>query len=144
MVASDADIDAAIGRGKLAPSIRVVKATYDESNDEIYIQFDNGARLGLPRKLLQGLTDAKPAQLRTITILGPGTGLQWPKLDVIHYVPGLIDGVFGTRQWMNDLPALRARMSELGRMSALVRTPAKVAAARENGKKGGRPKKVLG
>ena len=129
--------------GKLLPSNPVVEATYDEPADEISIKFENGARLELPRKLLQGLTNAAPADLRTIEILGPGTGLNWPALNVAHYVPGLIDGVFGTRQWMSDLPALRARMSELGRKSAAVKTPAKSAASRENGKKGGRPKKEL-
>jgi hypothetical protein len=140
VVTTDAEIDAAIARGKLVPSHRVVEATYNAAADRISIRFENGTRLEVPRKLLQGLTDAKPAQLRTIEILGPGTGLNWPALDVAHYVPGLLDGVFGTRQWMNDLPALRARMSELGRLGAGVRTPAKSAASRANGKKGGRPK----
>ncbi len=87
--------------------------------------------MAFPRHLLEGLGTASEDQLREIVIAGPGTGLYWPKLDVGHYVRGLIDGVFGTQRWMQ----------ELGRRGGTMKTPAKSAAARENGKKGGRPRK---
>jgi hypothetical protein len=130
VVTADEQIDAAIARGRLVPSHRVVAATYDERADEIALRFQNGTRLAVPRQLLQGLTDAAPAQLHEIQIVGPGTGLRWPKLNVAHYVPGLIDGVFGTRKWM----------SEIGRLGGATRSPAKAAASRANGAKGGWPK----
>jgi len=131
VVTTDAEIDAAIARGKnFEPSHRVVGATYSVGADEVRLRFENGTGLEIPRKLLQGLEDAKPAQLRTIQILGPGTTVYWPDVNVGHHVPELIGGVFGTRKWM----------SELGRLGAGVRTPAKSAASRENGKKGGRPR----
>jgi hypothetical protein len=88
--------------------------------------------MAFPRRLLQGLDAASPAELQDIVIAGPGTGLYWPKLDVAHYVRGLIDGVFGTRKWMQ----------QLGKRGGATKTPAKSAAARENGKKGGRPRKT--
>lgn len=46
-------------------------------------------------------------------------------------LPGLIDGAFGTRKWM----------SEAGTIGGLSRSDAKRASARENGRKGGRPKR---
>ena len=111
---------------------RVVEAHYDDARDEVAIRFENGARMAFPRHLLEGLAAASVEQLRAIVIVGPGTGLFWPQLDVNHYVRGLMDGIFGTRKWMQ----------ELGRGGGSTKTPAKSAAARENGKKGGRPKRT--
>ncbi|MDB5070072.1 MAG: hypothetical protein JWM87_1183 [Candidatus Eremiobacteraeota bacterium] len=126
-----AQIDEAIARGRLHAIPRVVEAVYDDANDEVTMRFENGARMAFPRHLLEGLNDASVDQLREIDIAGPGTGLYWPRLDVGHYVRGLMDGVFGTRRWMQ----------QLGRKGGATKTAAKSAAARENGKKGGRPKK---
>jgi len=127
---TDERIDAAIVRGRFYAGPRVVAGHYDDATDEVAIRFENGARMAFPRHLLEGLGAASADQLRAIVIAGPGTGLYWPQLDVNHYVRGLMDGIFGTRQWMQ----------ELGRRGGATKTPAKSAAARENGKKGGRPK----
>ena len=43
-----------------------------------------------------------------------------------------MNGIFGTKAWMN----------ELARRAGSVTSPAKAAAARANGAKGGRPRKV--
>jgi hypothetical protein len=51
-------------------------------------------------------------------------------LDVDHYIPALLEGVFGTKRWM----------SELGRRGGSKTSAAKAAAARENGRRGGRPR----
>lgn len=98
--------------------------------DLIAVHFKNGMLVGLPRKLLQGLQEATPAQLSDIEILGPGTGLLWPKLNVAHYVPGLLRGIFGNRRGM----------AEIGRTGGLATSPAKTEAARRHGREGGRPK----
>jgi hypothetical protein len=84
-----------------------------------------------PRHLLQGLQDATPKELAKIEIEGPGSGLHWPALDVDHYVPALLTGVFGTRHWM----------AELGQKGGKAKSPAKAAASRANGRRGGRPRK---
>jgi hypothetical protein len=130
-VPTDAQVDDAIVRGRVHAIPRVVEALYDDANDEVTIPFENGARMAFPRHLLEGLDDASVDQLREIGITGPGTGLYWPQLDVGHYVRALMDGVFGARRWMQ----------QLGRKGGATKTAAKSAAARENGKKGGRPKK---
>ena len=38
-----------------------------------------------------------------IEILGNGTGLYWPALDVAHSVSGLLAGVYGSAKWMERL-----------------------------------------
>lgn len=64
----------------------------------------------------------------------PGAeSIYWECLDVGFSVPNLIAGSFGTKAWMR----------ELGRAGGRVRSPAKTAAVRENGKKGGRPRKAV-
>jgi hypothetical protein len=132
VITTDEQIDAAIVRGRLHAGPRVVEAHYDDATDEVVIRFENGARMAFPRHLLEGLAAASADQLRRIVIVGPGTGLFWPQLDVSHYVRGLMDGIFGTHKWLQ----------ELGRRGGSTKTAAKSAAARENGRKGGRPKRT--
>ena len=83
--------------------------------------------------MAEGLADAKPADLAIIEITPAGLGLHWPKLDADLYLPALLEGVFGSLRWMAGL---------LGKSGGLARTEAKVAAARENGRRGGRPRKL--
>jgi len=59
--------------------------------------------------------------------------LHWPKLDADVYVPALLQGVLGSKSWM---------AKQLGTVGGQARTEAKSAAAWENGRKGGRPKKI--
>jgi hypothetical protein len=132
IVTTDPEIDAAIAKAVLHPFPDAVAASYDPAADAIVIRFADGVELRLPRRLVQGLQHATPEQLRRIEMEGPGTGLVWPALGVAHYVPGLVAGVFGTRQWM----------AEIGRRGGARRTKAKALAARANGAKGGRPRRT--
>jgi hypothetical protein len=131
---TDAEIDAAIARGKAfeqyAP--RAVSAEYRERDDTIAITLSTGVELAVPRELLQGLKSADPRDVCQIEILGPGSTLHWEALDVDHGLASLLKGVFGNRRWM----------SEIGRRGGAVRSAAKRAAARRNGRKGGRPRKA--
>ena len=127
-----AEIDAAIARGKAfeqyAP--RAIRATYRKNGDAIVITLSTGIEVAIPRGLLQGLKGANTRDVANVTILGPGSTLHWETLDVDHGLGGLLKGVFGNRQWM----------SEIGRRGGVARSPAKRAAARKNGRKGGRPR----
>ena len=104
-------------------------ARYDAKADRVIVDLDNGATFAFPPHLVEGLHQASPAEIAEVEVIGAGLGLHWESLDLDYTVPGLVGGVFGTAKWM----AARA-----GR----ARSPAKAAAARENGKKGGRPRKV--
>ncbi len=129
---SSAKIDSAIQRARQfeAADRRVVAARYDAKEDLVSLRFADGIRISIPRKQLQGLAPASSSQLSKIEILGNGTGLHWPALDVDHYVLGLLEHNFGTMRWMN----------EIGRRGGSVTSPAKARAARRNGQKGGRPR----
>ena len=99
---SDGEIGIALKRArKLAPNERHAKrAAYDQESDRVCLLLANDVTVLIPRKYLQGLEKATVLQLSKIELLGGGTGLHWPKLDVSHYVPGLLNDVFGTKQWM--------------------------------------------
>ena len=130
---TDAEIDAAIARGKAfeqyAP--RAVKATYCDSDDTIAIMLSTDVEILIPRRLMQGLKSANVSDVAKITILGPGSTLFWETLDVAHGLASLLKGIFGNRRWM----------SEIGRRGGSVRSDVKRATSRENGRKGGRPRK---
>jgi len=132
VITTDAEVDAAIAeaRAQQDDRARAVAAYYDASNDRVVIRLASGVDVAIPRRHLQGLENATDAQVANIQIEGAGSGLHWASLDVDHYVPGLLAGVFGTRRWM----------SELGRKGGSVRSVAKTAAARANGRMGGRPR----
>jgi hypothetical protein len=111
---------------------KAIQARYDRRVSRIVIGLDNGLELAFPPRLAQGLEHATPAELALIEISPLGDGLHWPALDADLYVPALLRGVFGSRNWM-------AR--HLGAAGGRARSEAKAAAARENGRKGGRPRK---
>lgn len=128
---TDARIDAAIERGRIAAETepRAAAARFDRKSGRVVIDLTNGATFAFPVRLAEGLADASPEDLAEIEVSGRGIGLHWERLDVDYSVPGLVAGIFGTARWM----AARA-----GR----ARSPAKAAAARANGAKGGRPRKA--
>ena len=110
-------------------------ARYDAPSDRLVVSLRNGVELAVPVRLVEGLTDADPSDLAEIEITPAGLGLHWPRIDADVYVPGLMAGALGSRAWM-------AR--ELGAGGGRASTPAKAAAARANGAKGGRPRKQAG
>jgi hypothetical protein len=110
-----------------------VSARYDRRRSRVVIALNTGVELAFPTRLAEGLAGASPENLADIEISPAGLGLHWPRLDADLYVPALLQGVFGSKNWM-------AR--QLGAAGGRARTAAKVAASRENGRKGGRPKKA--
>lgn len=82
----------------------------------------------------QGLENARPSQLSEIEISPSGFGLYFPALDADLYIPGLLEGSLGSKSWM---------ASRLGQIGGQATGKARKAAARANGKLGGRPRKVL-
>lgn len=121
----------AAGKQADATEPRAESVYYDESKDLIVIQLKNGAIFSFPPKLAQGLEAATREQLADVWLPPSGSSVHWESLDVDFGVPELLAGIFGTESWM----------AELGRKGGQVTSSAKSAAARKNGKKGGRPKK---
>lgn len=109
-------------------------ARYDKQADRIIVTLHTGVEVMIPPHLVEGLHDAEPEQLAEIEISPSGLGLHWPALDADLYVPGLLEGMLGTSTW---------NAKKLGAIGGRSRSEAKQNAARRNGLKGGRPRKVL-
>jgi hypothetical protein len=126
----DAQIDAAIERGRqaLETEPRAASARYDRKLDRVVVDLTNGCTFAFPPRLAQGLEAATDEQLNEVQILGVGYGLHWEALDVDLSIPGLLAGLFGTKAYM-------------ARRAGQATSPAKAAASRANGAKGGRPRK---
>lgn len=111
---------------------RAAGVRYDRRTRKVVLELNNGCTLLVPPELAEGLRGASPTDLTGAQILGPGTTVSWPKLDVQFSVAGLLAGIFGTRTWM----------AEIGRAGGHARSLAKSRASRRNGAKGGRPRKT--
>lgn len=131
---SDAHSETAETRGAemLAREPRAATARYDRDSGRIVVDLTNGCTFAFPARRVQGLEDASEAEIAQVEILGHGFGLHWEKRDVDITIGGLMNGVFGTKAWMG----------ELARRAGSTTSPAKAAAARANGAKGGRPRKM--
>lgn len=126
---TDARIDAALERGRAARrhEPRAAAARYDRQLGRLVVELTNGCTFAFPPGLAQGLESATEDQLAQVEILGAGYGLHWEALDADLSIPGLLAGLFGTRIFM-------------ARHAGQATSPAKAAAARANGAKGGRPR----
>ena len=107
-------------------------AVYNPDTGLVCIRLSNGIVIGLPAAQTQGLETASTKDLSAIRISPSGYGIHFPKLDADLYLPALMEGIFGTKAWM----------AERGRKGGQAATKAKKAAARANGKLGGRPRKT--
>jgi hypothetical protein len=130
IVTTDAGIEAALERAKAHDGDpRAQTVEHIPALNLLIVGLSNRRRLVLPIEDLQGLGNATHEQIQNYELLGRGTGISFPELDVDLYVPALIEGVYGNRRWM----------AQLGRKGGQARTEAKRKAARANGAKGGRP-----
>jgi len=134
MVTTNSEIDRAIARARRLrsePLVTNVEYRPGAGLDLLILKLSDGRRRMIPREDLQGLQSATREQIAHVEILGGGTGLRWPDLDVDLYVPSLLRGIYGNRRWM----------AKIGRRGGLAQTAAKKKAARANGLKGGRPRR---
>jgi len=138
-IISDSDLDKQIHRAKAAgvaaiknePRAKAVR--YSPARRQIIVELTNGCSFIFPVDKAQGLAGASNKDLAAVQILGKGMGLHWEKLDADLSIASLVLGVFGSKVWMR----------EIARRGGVASTPAKSAAARANGNKGGRPKKTV-
>lgn len=113
----------------------VVSVHYDRRVARIVIALASGLELAFSPKHAQGLENAHPADLMDAEVTPSGLGVHFPRLDADLYLPALLDGFLGSKRWM---------AAEIGKVGGAVSTKAKAAAARRNGKLGGRPRKPKG
>lgn len=134
MSITDAVVEAANQRAtaKKAAFPAVVSVRYDRRVARIVIALASGLELAFSPKHAQGLENAHPADLLDAEITPSGLGVHFPRLDADLYLPRLLEGFLGSKRWM---------AAEIGKIGGTTSTKAKSAAARRNGKLGGRPKK---
>lgn len=136
MALTEQDIQAARARmAERRDASHAVAARFDRRLHSLVIRLSSGVQLAVPVRLIEGLSGASAEALAEISISPSGLGLHWPQLDADVYVPALLQGVFGSPGWS-------AR--EAGKVGGQARSAAKTTAARENGKKGGRPPRKSG
>lgn len=128
---SDIELAEAKARWKAERAERPVPVSvrFDPASERIVVDFTNGAAFLFPARAVEGLQDATAAQLAEVELLGE-TGLHWESLDIDYTISGLMNGIFGSKTFI-----------EARRRGGQSRSPAKIAASRANGAKGGRPKK---
>lgn len=121
-------------RRRAAASLRehpiATDVMYEAKADRIVVTLSNGCTLSIPSRMVRELRSASRAEIANVAVSAVGTSLRWEKLDLDLGVTALVSGVLGTRAWMK----------ELARLGGKATSPQKAAAARANGRKGGRPR----
>jgi hypothetical protein len=118
-------------RQRSAVGPTVIGAHYSRRARRIVLVLNTGLQIAFSPEHAQGLRAAKALDLSEIVISPSGLGLHFPRLDADLYVPTLLDGLMGSPRWM---------AAHFGRIGGKAVSSAKAAAARRNGKLGGRPR----
>ena len=134
MAYSENEIEAANKRAtsRLMSTPSIKEAKYIRRTNKLVVDLNTGMTLMFSPNDAQGFEQAKPDQLAKIEISPSGQGLHFPSIDADLYLPGLLEGMLGSRKWM---------ATQLGKKGGRATSRAKTSASRENGKLGGRPKK---
>lgn len=93
---------------------RAVAARYDRRIGRVVIRLSSGLEVAFAPHDAQGLENAKPAQLDEIEISPSGCGIHFPKVDADIYLPSLLEGFRGSRQWMAAHPPAAGTQSTSG------------------------------
>ena len=113
----------------------VVSVRWHKTEALLTIVLADGQEIDIDPGMVQGLCDHPVSQLQNVEITPAGDALHFPNVDEDVFIPGLMEGLTGSANWM-------AR--NLGRKGGQARTSAKSAASRQNGGNGGRPPKSRG
>jgi hypothetical protein len=111
---------------------RATSARYDRSTGRVVMELSNGYLFGFPISAIPELSHATATQLAEVELFPEGDVLHWEALDADLSVPGLLMSSLGRKE----------RLSEFARIAGKAKSPAKAAASRANGAKGGRPRKA--
>ncbi len=103
--------------------------SYDARGRAFRFYLRSGVVLTIPAHAIAELAQATTAQLKSVALVADGGAIEQRELDVDLSVPNLLRDVLGFGELQQ-------------RKAARTRSPAKAAAARVNGAKGGRPRKV--
>lgn len=77
-----------------------VAACYDSGRGRIRVVLATGVEIAIVPRDAQGLEKATTSELKGIEISPSGLGLHFPRLNADLYIPGWLDGRFGSSAWM--------------------------------------------
>ena len=95
---------------------------FDRRSRRIKLTLSTGLELAFDPRLAHGLADVAEEDLACVRIEGAGGAIHFPQLDADFSVARILEGFLGPLDW--------------------ARREARAAASRQNGKLGGRPRKV--
>jgi hypothetical protein len=108
---------------------RADSVRYSQAQEQIKVTLTTGAEIGIPVAILPALRNTSPRDLAGVEVTPSGAALRWERLDVDLSVPAIIREALGEQAVSSLFAAAGGRAT----------SAAKAGAARENGKKGGRP-----
>ena len=120
------------GRATVNAPTAVMDAYITELANDLFLSlvFRDGSRLAIPTTRIEELHELSKEVLETLEIVPSRDAISIRQADVDIYVPGLLTKLYG--------PMVSAQHGRAGGMS---KSAAKKAAVRENGRRGGRPRK---
>jgi hypothetical protein len=110
----------------------IVQADIEKVEGTLHLRltFRDGSRLSVPTSRIEELAGSSAGALKRLQVSPARDSISFPAIDADIYIPGLLSDLYGSRI-----------LAEKGRAGGKRSTPAKTAAVRENGRKGGRPRK---
>jgi len=109
---------------------RVQQVHYNAVGGTLELQLRDGTMIRTEARSLSALAHATDGELADVKIVSNGAALHWNELDVQMTTPAFLSRVLGMRT-----------IGEVARLAGSRSTPAKSAASRLNGARGGRPRK---
>jgi hypothetical protein len=122
------EYDEARARGDAEAIYDARSASFDGAENALVLVLHSGVKVTLPLSSLPWIRDAGTTDLENLELLGGGDTIDWPALNVSVTVSQLVREAIG--------------LTQAQRRGGSAKTPAKTAAARANGGKGGRPRKT--
>ncbi len=119
------------GRERDKHEPRIEAARFEAATGRLHLELRDGASVSFPARSMSDFAEATDEQITEVELIGDGQILHWATLDVDMSTIALLQIVLKMRTPQST-----------GRQGGRANTPAKVAAAQANGKKGGRPHKV--
>jgi hypothetical protein len=122
------------GRAGRVSRLHATEARYLPDSDAVEIVLESGVRVAWPRKRIEEFAGVPPERMGGVRLSPRGAALELEEADVDIDIQGLVMSLMSA-------PEMAAALARHGRRTT---SESQAAAARANGKGGGRPRKGVG